>query len=355
MLHTYTVVVKMKKLLLPIAVLILVLSTTSVQATLVDDGYHFTSSVPNPQDYVEWWFFDFVQPDIKGVIQYSLWDPSGLTSLSFGLMFVSIQRDTATTIDILFPIPWEYIMTSQTSADLVMGPETITVKSGAYALKGYVADEDGNEVSWKLHYVQEEPSLYGIRNLETAPNEAMNWYVQMPSATVYGTIVVNGETFHLHGARGYHDHNWGSWQLSDTVWNWFQTSTPSMATIGYDFYALNTGQITVQSGTETITFDKSQYKIVNQAFKPALTPYLPVPLPIPTKTTVFANNGEYILMLNIHIDVGETSFIAREYSNVLWLVAESNAVFSGFLAGDHCVMPINSVGFREYAIDIPLQ
>lgn len=346
----------MKKLLMPTLVLVLILmfaSASFAQATIADDGYHFESfsSSQNVADYGEWWFFNFYQSDIKGVIQYSLWNPADASPSafpSFGLMFVSIQRNSE-TLDVFFPIPWSYIVTSESTADLIMGPESISVASGVYTLNGYVADEFGNEVSWNLQYVQQIPSLNGIRNLPTSPSEKMNWFVQMPSAVVSGVIIVNGETVVI-DARGYHDHNWGTWKLSDTVWNWFQTSTPDWAIIGYDFYDMHKGQITVQFGSQTVTFKKNQYTVLNQEYVTTS----PIPeLPFPQKTTVLASNDEYTLMLNIEVSSAETGYVAVPYPDVTWVVLESNAVFSGFLVGQGTCLQISSVGFREYALDIP--
>lgn len=319
------------------------------QASLIDDGYHFSqfSANPNVADYGEWWFFDFYQNNVKGLIQYSLWDPTGATQFSFGLMYVSIQR-AGTTLDVYFPIPWDYIATDSNSANLAIGPETISVNSGVYTISGDVADAQGNEVMWNLQYIQQLPSLNGIRDLPTAPGEAMNWYVQMPSAVVYGAIIVNGQTIAINGARGYHDHNWGVWKLSDTVWNWFQTSTPNMAITAYDFYAVNKGQITTQFNGQTITFQKSQYLVINYAWTTLAG------LPFPQKTVVLAANSQATLLLNIQVNPLETGSVAREYPGVAWFVLDSNAIFNGLLITHHGVTAINSVGFREYAFDVPL-
>jgi hypothetical protein len=351
----------MKKALLIVPLLALILLLPAfAEAALVDDRYHFNdyASNPNVADYGEWWFFNFYQPDIKGVIQYSLWDPTGATPYSFGLMYVSVQRNNS-TLDMFFPIPWDYVATSDSSADLVMGPETISVNDGAYTISGYVADMQGNEVAWNLQYMQQLPSVDGIRQLKTDlsnPDEEMNWYVQMPSAVVYGAIVVNGETVMINGARGYHDHNWGPWKLSNTVWNWFQTSTPNSAIVGYDFYALNKGQITVQLNDKTIAFKKSQYFVVNYDWITTTSLVPGLPLRFPRKTAVVAFNSEYILLLNVKVQVGETGYVARDYpeSGAIWVVLESNAQFTGTLIGHHTCERINSVGFREYAIDIPI-
>lgn len=342
---------KMKKKLLffALSLSLLLMCTSYAQATLIDDAYHFDQFTQNPNvgDYAEWWFFSFNSPIVNGLIQYSLWDPTGAGEFSFGLMYVSLQNADG-TLDVFYPIPWQFVTTSTSSADLAIGPESISVNSGVYTIAGYVEDEQGNTVAWNLQYIQQVDSLSGIRNLVTAPDEAMNWYVQMPKAVVNGEIIVNGQTIEVNGATGYHDHNWGVWKLSDTVWNWFETSTADLTIVGYDFYALNQGQITVQFGDQAVTFQKNEYRVLNRDWTSFGG------LPFPQRTIVLASNGEYRLVLNIKVSPTETGVVAREYPTALWVVLDSSAVFNGVLVGPDVTTSIHSVGFREYALDVPL-
>ncbi len=252
-------------------------------------------------------------------------------------------------LDILFPIPWENIDTSSSSADLTMGPETIQVNDdGSYTLSGYAADEQGNQVAWNLVYVQQLPSL-NPSLVTISATEEMNWYAHMPSAVVYGVIIVNSETIVVNSARGYHDHNWGSWKLTDTLWNWFETNTPEYAIVGYDLFALNTGQIIMEFAGQTVQFEKSQYCIFNYGW----TTLYGLPFKFPTKTTVIANNGEHILTLNI--ETGTTGYVAKPEQNLVWIVLESDATFKGQLISQGVAQQIESVGFREYTVNIPNQ
>ena len=319
-------------------------------AALVDDRYHYSDyeTNPNVSEYSEWWFFNLYKQDVQAVIQYSWWDPAQITPLNFGLMYVSIHRSNI-ALDVLFPIPWENIVTSPSSAALIMGPETITVNDdGSYTLSSSVLDEQGNTVAWDLVHVQQLPSL-NPSLITISPTEEMNWYAQMPSAVVSGAIIVNGETIVVDSARGYHDHNWGPWKLTDTLWNWFETNTPDCTIVGYDLFALNTGQITVEFADQTVQFEKSQYSIFNYG----RTTLYGLPFKFPTKTTVVANNGEYILTLNI--ETGTTSYVAKPEMDLIWIVLESDATFKGQLISRGVVEQIASVCFRKYTINIPNQ
>jgi len=339
----------MKKTILVSTMLcILMLMPSVAQATLTDDGYHFEDykDWPNVGNYGEWWYFNFYQSDIQGVIQYSLWDPTNLTETHYGLMYVSMFWN-GTVTSIYFPIPWQYIVTSETSADLIMGPNTISVYDGVYGLEGYVLDLEGNTIAWNLQYMQSSPSLDGFRNFEVYANEELNWYAQMPSAMVYGVIILNGVPIPVVGANGYHDHNWGVWELYHGLWNWFQTSDNGLAIVGYDFYTMNEGAISVLLDQEEITFEKDQYRLINCRWKfnlETLQFY-------PTKTIIIAFNGDYLLFLQINVE--QTDLIARAYieESILWIVFESTAHFRGFLFGEGTHKRINSTGYKEYVIN----
>jgi hypothetical protein len=340
----------MKKKISTALLLCLIICLPSiVSATLSDDGYHFSDydESPNVSDYGEWWYFNFVQEDVQAVIQYSLWDPAHMTETSFGLMYVSISYEEETR-DILFPIPWDNIITSEDSANLVMGPNTITVSEEFYTIQGYVEDLQGNTVSWDLKYIQTAQSLeVETINMSPDPNEEMNWYAQMPSATVQGVLIISGNII-LIDATGYHDHNWGPWKLYNGLWNWFQTNNQDLTLVGYDFYSLGYGSVTVLMNKETITFDEGTYQIINcyWEFNPeAFQLY-------PTKTLVIARNRGYSLILNIVVQ--KTGLVQRFYEDdgILWTVFESTASFSGVLAGRGYYKVIESAGFAEYTTSI---
>jgi hypothetical protein len=340
----------MKKKILTLMLLYLILCLPSiVSATLSDDGYHFSDyyESPNVSDYGEWWYFNFVQEDIQAVIQYSLWDPAQTTEISYGLIYLSISCE-GETLDVFFPIPWDYITTSESSADLVMGPNTITVSDESYILQGYVEGLQGNTVSWDLQYIQTVQSFeVETINMSPDPNEEMNWYTQMPSATVLGVLTVNQNTIQI-DATGYHDHNWGPWKLYNGLWNWFQTSNQNLAVVGYDFYSLGRGSITVLLDGDKITFEEGTYEIINYdwEFNPeALQLY-------PTKTQVIAQSRGYSLILNIAVK--QTGLVQRYYENegLVWTVFESTALFKGFLVGRGLFAPVNTQGFKEYTTSI---
>lgn len=326
----------------------MILLVSVAYGSLCDDGYHFQdyANASNVEDYGEWWYFTFTQEDLSGIIQYSLWDPAMKTEYSLGLLYVSIFLPEG-YYEFGLPVPWEYIVTSDSSANLTMGPCNIAVNDGVYEVSGYAFDLQGNNVAYSLSYVQDAPSLEGFRELKMFPpdqNQEMNWYVQMPSAAVYGVVVLNGAPYVVN-ARGYHDHNWGAWKLYYGLWTWFQANEQGLAIVGYDFYTLRKGQLTVILDGTPITFQR--FFVINYQwiFRWDLMSFYP------RKTRVYAFNRQYRLSLDIATE--QTAFIGRVYENppLAWIVYESTAHFTGKLYGAGTCKSIDMQGFREFSID----
>lgn len=57
----------------------------------------------------------------------------------------------------------------------------------------------------------------------------LSWTVGAPAARVDGVVRVDGRTYRLDGARGYHDHNYGEFDLADDAhggWDWSAIHLP---------------------------------------------------------------------------------------------------------------------------------
>ncbi|MGD9571097.1 MAG: hypothetical protein AB7V62_04335 [Thermoleophilia bacterium] len=65
--------------------------------------------------------------------------------------------------------------------------------------------------------------------LELPGGQSLWWTVAAPTARVTGTVRVGDRTFRLDGAPGYHDHNFGPFDLADEAhggWDWSQVHLP---------------------------------------------------------------------------------------------------------------------------------
>ena len=341
-----------KRMFSAITLCVLTLLLPLAQASLIDDGYHFQNyqSSPAVADYIEWWFFSFSQPNIQGIVQYALWDPANLTNRSMGTVLVNLYYNDS-SLQLYYMAPWQTIVTSETSANLAIGPDTITVQEdGGYNLQGVAGDLQGNIVMYDLYFYQDTTSLNGFRNMKMSrfdPNQEMNWYVQMPSTQVFGALMINGELVPIN-ARGYHDHNWGTWKLTCGMWNWFQTNEPGLAIVGYDFFTLHKGQISVIVDGKEISFNKRQYIIINYDW--TLDPE--TMQRFPRKTMLIAFNGFYLLTLKITVETTALVGMTYEEQHMTWVVFESTVHFKGRLCGPSFNKQIDTVGFREYTINI---
>jgi len=85
----------------------------------------------------------------------------------------------------------------------------------------------------------------------------------MPSASVSGTLTVDGHVYRLHGARGYHDHNWGEWIPGLVTWNWAQYSSPRVRVALGDFPKVAQGTVGVDVDGRQTVFEKPQYRIAH--------------------------------------------------------------------------------------------
>ena len=67
------------------------------------------------------------------------------------------------------------------------------------------------------------------------------WFSMVPRGDLSGTITYNGATHSVTGL-GYHDHNWGSAKIQDTVkkWWWMRGYVDDIAVVGYDWHFKNT-------------------------------------------------------------------------------------------------------------------
>jgi hypothetical protein len=96
--------------------------------------------------------------------------------------------------------------------DLKVGPNSVRLRQGCYEVAGSLKDRSVvmNAV-WR-------PLCAGvhINNI----GGIISTFV-IPRMSVEGTLVIEGRTYRLNGATGYHDHNWGYWNWGrDLGWDW---------------------------------------------------------------------------------------------------------------------------------------
>src|ERR1700733_2849258 len=195
------------------------------------DGYHFKFWEGSPYNaaYTEWWYFNLydVKDDIQAIFTYQVGDPLNLTGEGGGDMTAVVyQGKTIIPESDLYPL--SSFTASYSAANVTLGSNTISVAGpNTYFVTG--ASLDGR-LSWKLYYDLDAASWFALQhtNVASLAWEQMSWLVYMPRADVYGTLTIDGHTYHL-DCSGYHDHNWGQWNFPGVTWNWAQYSQPGLS------------------------------------------------------------------------------------------------------------------------------
>jgi hypothetical protein len=67
----------------------------------------------------------------------------------------------------------------------------------------------------------------------------------------------------VHGAAGYHDHNWGEWIPTELLWNWASYHEPGFGLALGDFRNWPTGVLGVDVEGERVVFEKGQYLLIH--------------------------------------------------------------------------------------------
>jgi hypothetical protein len=179
-----------------------------------DDGAHFDAS----PFYFEWWYFDAI---LRGELAVSvilrLTDTLKPASKE-GSVNVSVCEKDTPALRRFIPFVTKYIHASTEICDVSIGKNLCNMKNGDYKVSIDVPDIRA-ELTFESATVAWRPGngkfRFGYENTFFA------WVVPQPRARVKGWVVIRGQEKAVDGV-GYHDHNWGTVSLLDTVkeWSW---------------------------------------------------------------------------------------------------------------------------------------
>ena len=181
---------------------------------LQDDGLHFDKS----PFYFEWWYFDATFGDGSTVsIIFHFRDLINPLS-SDGSVNVAVFDQGNPVFRRFMPYPTNQIDAAKKMCDVRIGKNRCWLDNNKYRIKI-------DEPDIKAELVFESDSIGwrpGNGKINFGDEKAFfAWIVPQPKANVNGYVVINGEETKLSGV-GYHDHNWGTVSLLDTVieWSW---------------------------------------------------------------------------------------------------------------------------------------
>ena len=240
-----------------------------------DDAYHFASFADGKHDasYAEWWYFNLVDPEqgVQAIFAYSVVDPTDRGGLGLASVLAVAYAAGGPLQEGAYLKP-DVFAASTDEADVTVGEGLPTggrievIDDSHYRITGTV--EGAHRVAWDLRYARESESWFAAdrRLVGRFPWEQMSWLVYMPSASVGGTLTVDGHAYRLRGARGYHDHNWGEWIPGVVTWNWAQYSSPRLRIALGDFPRVAEGTVGVDFEGRQTVFDQTQYTITHSAW-----------------------------------------------------------------------------------------
>jgi len=316
-------------------------------AVKMDDAFHYKYWKGTPYDlaYTEWWYFNLydANQDLQAVFSYQVVDPGNVNGQ--GTAFVSAAAYQGNNIVNTFDLfPLSSFSASYSAANVTLGGNRISVLGqNAYQVEG--ASSNGR-IAWNLRYQRAYPSWCAADHVNVAPAswEQMSWLLYMPRALVTGTVTIDGYTYNVQ-SPGYHDHNWGEWDLAQVRWNWAQYSEPGLSFDLGDFINNPNGKASVDVRGHRIVFNATEYKLVHTkwAYDTQNKTFYP------TESILTADNG--LVKMFVRIDVTKTDPLPVFPGQIIY---EQPSHFAGSVtfedrAGDSPLkIQFEGSGFKEY-------
>ena len=196
-------------------------------ATPADNAAH-----PGGANSTEWWFVSAIDPDQRFAVAAALGAefPSNPPAT---VVFLYLPDGSVHTIGALRTLGGT---PNTKQADVRLGPDRlwspqpgitrihVDIPTGI-ALYG----ESPGPVRVDLTLRASAPG-FAAGPLVLPEGQALSWTVAAPSATVSGVVRVGGRTFRLRDAIGYHDHNYGQFDLATDAhggWDWSEIRLPA--------------------------------------------------------------------------------------------------------------------------------
>jgi hypothetical protein len=187
-----------------------------------DDGFHFEEYANQPHAfwYTEWWYFNFIDPDsgMGGEVTFAVFNPGnelGLGSASLNAIFVEPGQDPVVKMD--YHSMGTFSAERKRANVTLAGNRVTVVDASTYHIQA--KSEDGRFEA-DLTYHQADAPQFLVDRQPGQGWELTSWLVYMPRAEVDGKVRVNGREHRLQGAVGYHDHDWGRWEVWKRDWSW---------------------------------------------------------------------------------------------------------------------------------------
>jgi hypothetical protein len=195
-------------------------------ATPRDEAAH-----PGPGERTEWWFVSALDPGSGLAVAAALGTEFPGTPPAT-VVFLYLPDGAVHTVGALRAAG----PPSTERVDVRLDPDRLwSPAPGVYRVRIDIPD------GFPLHGPAPGPVALDLTLRATAPGftagplalpdgQDLSWVVAAPTARVTGTVRVDDETFRLRDAPGYHDHNFGRFDLADEAhggWDWSQVHLPA--------------------------------------------------------------------------------------------------------------------------------
>lgn len=313
------------------------------------DGFHLWDWIPTLHlaNYTEWWYFNVYDAadDVQAIFSYFVTDPLNLPGglLPVGLAEMGVVAYTpqgiVTEQDPFLTLSFG---ARYNEADVNVGLQNSVrvLDADRYQITG--ATRDG-KIRWDLVYKREEPAWYAgdAFNVAAEPWQRMSWLINMPRALVTGTLTVNGAIYNVN-SPGYHDHNWGEWDLNGVRWNWAQYSQPGFTFDLGDFPDKADGTASVELNGHRYVFQHDQYSLVHTQWAYDSTNKVSYP----TQSVFHGSSDD--AQIDVTMEVINTDALRSPSAPPRAVIYEQTMTYTGqaWVAGQ--LVQISGDGFKEF-------
>lgn len=188
---------------------------------LKKDASHWNDYQDKDPQYKEWWYFN-VQDDKNNLRMFFAYNQNKAGRSVAANAFVGGEQVSIVEMYLL-----SESSASTEKCDVQMDNGKTFARAWAvspteYRILGWGHTNESGRIWWGLRYKSIGKPWDPEVSADTDP---IHWLVYMPNAEVLGVVGINGKIYKIEG-RGYHDHNWGSWDFKDYPWVWIQANDP---------------------------------------------------------------------------------------------------------------------------------
>jgi hypothetical protein len=284
-----------------------------VDASAEDDAYHYMKNGIDDQLYQEWWRFYVQDNETQLMLFYLISDPDNISqNRKIEVQALAMQEGRPA----VFGVHQSGGFGGDRRSPMLeidgsgFSPQGESDLHAWGSVEGSAAG--GEAISWDLTFQPLASPWFAIpvqARLGFLAGDWIKWLVYMPSAQVRGSLTIGNKSLDILG-KGYHDHAWGRFPLSDL------RMTTAWAADPLDGFSLSLGEINAEQRLAFLGLEKDGKSIVFPQNKIKVTEigsYLnnETGLGYPSSYRVEAESGEH--KLNFTVDVLRAEAISLDF------------------------------------------